>query len=179
MNKEKMVEMLDHNIEDARVKVLPNLSIASEEYGLVMDNIVKTINVINALVGNRDGGQEKDRGQRLLEERIEVYKKQFVGKGLEDFEFDVTSTKDFIILVSSEKCPHCVKLREELVPKLEEKGVETVNFEFDDKREYFMDLEIKDTPFMLLVNKDGIIKHVEVGYLGSKPDYVDHLLEKF
>jgi len=203
-----MIELLEDKLESARTVFLPKLDINEEQYGLVLDNMNKTIDVLTRLTS---GGQNtnENRAEELAKKRNNEYIEWFVNSctdtlsldmkqaNIDEFEYDtaklkivdgivgladVWKDKTFVIAFTGDGCASCKTMRPAFFPTIKE-SYDVLELKLEKYQQYLLALGIKDIPLLFLV-KDGIIKHVEVGFDSNASQknsekYINDLLDKY
>lgn len=156
MDYKAMTDLLEHNLEEARIKILPSLSISSKKYGKIMDNMLKTVHVLQSL--------PKPNKEDNRQQRMNHYNTLFGGKRINDLPLGVMvdESKDIYGVMTSPGCGRCEELKKHLLPKLDGK-IDYFEIPFEAHREYFQENRVGDSPMGFLISK-GIIKKIMVGF---------------
>jgi hypothetical protein len=153
-------ELLEGKMKTATEIHMNRFDIDSKEYGVLMDNMLKTVQLLNVIIP--DSRMEKD-GLNKVQKEESLYRDRWLGKNVKDLGLEQTDNlKNGVIAFTSISCPSCKNLINSFFPVIK-KETNLVNVDITEDPDILFNLDMRQLPVIFLV-KDEVIVYLQLGF---------------
>jgi len=157
----KLADQLVSNINKATTTTLGRTLMTKKEYGVLVDNIEKSLNLLKGL--DEFGSGEQAPQNNPQEKTLKEAREYLIGKTYDPREGSGIESSDFVVFFSTELCPACKEISpiyEQVFNELEIQ-VEHIDMSVKENIDYALELKIKHYPAIIIVKNQKIV-HIDI-----------------